>query len=91
MTKLEKKLKEKDEDLNTKVNALESKIDDLEQYSRRISIRIHGLKKEEDENIEAKVGNVMKVLVSIRRLIVFTVLVSLSLQKTKQLRLRAKS
>ena len=63
MAKLEEKLKEKDdviEDLNSIVNALESKIDDLEQYSRRTSIRIHGLKEEEGENMEAKVENVMK-------------------------------
>ena len=63
VAKLEEKLKEKDdviEDLNTKVSALESKIDDLEQYSRRTSIKIHGLKEEEDLNIEGKVGNVMK-------------------------------
>jgi len=48
--------------LEEKVDVLENKIDDLEQYSRRSSVRISGLKETENENVAAKVGEVMQKL-----------------------------
>ena len=54
-------IKSKDDqisELNEKVNALELKLDDYEQYSRRNSLRISGIKETQSEDVAQKVLDV---------------------------------
>jgi len=65
INKLEAALKEKEEvitSLAEKVESLELKVDDLEQYSRRSSVRISGIKEEADEYVIGKVATVITAL-----------------------------
>ena len=46
-------------ELEQKVSSLEVKLDDYEQYSRRNSLRITGIKETDSENVEDKVLNLL--------------------------------
>lgn len=48
------------DDLQSELDALQEELDDLQQYSRRTCLLFHGIKEEEEKNVEESVRKVIK-------------------------------
>ena len=59
-------LMEDRDSLMAKTENLEDELDDLQQYSRRTCLLIHGVKEEKEENVETVVNNVIKDEVKVK-------------------------
>ena len=59
-------LMEDRDSLIEKTEHLEDELDDLQQYSRRTCLLIHGVKEEKEENVETVVNNVIKEEVKVK-------------------------